>query len=123
MIVTPRHIERVDFFSSFPAYLKRIPNVEYIRPVEEAFVPVLKTKIDGIELDILFARLALKTIPEEQELRDGNLLKNLDEKSVRSLNGCRVTDDVSFIWFHLFYFTYILISRFFYLFQIMNHFD
>lgn len=69
--------------------------MEYVRPVEEAFVPVIKAKIDGIELDILFARLALKTIAEDQELKDGLLLKNLDEKSVRSLNGCRVTDDVS----------------------------
>lgn len=72
-----------------------MPNLEYIRPVEEAFVPLMKTKIDGIELDILFARLALKSIPEDQELRHGIVLKNLDEKSVRSLNGCRVTDDVS----------------------------
>lgn len=95
LIVTPRHIERVDFFATFATFLKKIPNVEYVRPVEEAFVPVIKTKIDGIELDILFARLALKTIPDDQELRDGILLKNLDEKSVRSLNGCRVTDDVS----------------------------
>ena len=48
----------------------------------------------GIELDILFARLALKNIPADQELRSGVLLKNLDERSVRSLNGCRVTDDI-----------------------------
>ncbi|KAJ6219252.1 hypothetical protein RDWZM_005064 [Blomia tropicalis] len=94
LIVCPRHIERVDFFSSFPPYLWKIPKIEYIRPVEEAFVPLMKTKIDGIELDILFARLALKSIPEDQELRDGYLLKNLDERSVRSLNGCRVTDDI-----------------------------
>jgi len=71
-----------------------IPNCEYVRPVEEAFVPVIKTKIEGIELDILFARLALKNIPQDQDLRDGSLLKNLDEKSVRSLNGSRVTDDI-----------------------------
>jgi poly(A) polymerase len=70
-------------------------NVEYIRPVEEAYVPVMKTKIDDIELDLLFSRLALKSIPYEQDLRDSSLLKNLDEKSVRSLNGCRVTEDVS----------------------------
>ena len=85
----------MDFFATFGTFLKKLPNVEYIRPVEEAFVPVMKTKVDGIELDILFARLALKTIPPDQELREGILLKNLDEKSVRSLNGCRVTDDVS----------------------------
>ncbi|KAH9391600.1 hypothetical protein TYRP_022780 [Tyrophagus putrescentiae] len=94
LIVCPRHIERSDFFATFSTFLRKIPHVEYVRPVEEAFVPVIKTKIDGIELDILFARLALKTIAEDQELKDGLLLKNLDEKSVRSLNGCRVTDDI-----------------------------
>lgn len=35
----------------------------------------------------MFARLALATIPEDINLRDESLLKNLDEKSVRSLNG------------------------------------
>nr|XP_027199186.1 poly(A) polymerase type 3-like isoform X2 [Dermatophagoides pteronyssinus] len=94
LIVVPRHIERVDFFATFPNHLKKIPKCEYVRSVEEAFVPVMKTKIDGIELDILFSRLALKNISEDQDLRDGTLLKNLDEKSVRSLNGCRVTDDI-----------------------------
>jgi poly(A) polymerase len=34
-----------------------------------------------------FARLALPTIPEEIDLRDETHLKNLDDKSVRSLNG------------------------------------
>ncbi len=42
---------------------------------------------DGIELDMLFARLALQIIPEDQDLRDESLLKNLDQKCVRSLNG------------------------------------
>lgn len=74
--------------------MKEQPNVEYVRTVEEAFVPVLKTKIDDIELDILFARLALKNIPPDQELKSIDLLKNLDQKCVRSLNGCRVTDDI-----------------------------
>lgn len=41
----------------------------------------------GIELDILFARLALREIPDNLDLSDDNLLKNLDEKSIRSLNG------------------------------------
>ena len=55
--------------------------------VEEAYVPVIKMAFDGIELDMLFARLALQIIPEEQDLRDEGLLKNLDQKCVRSLNG------------------------------------
>ena len=55
--------------------------------VEEAFVPVIKMEFDGIELDMLFARLALQVIPEHQNLRDESLLKNLDIKCIRSLNG------------------------------------
>lgn len=49
---------------------------------------------DGIEIDMLFARLLLKEIPDTMDLRDDSLLKNLDEKCVRSLNGCRVTDEI-----------------------------
>uniref|UniRef100_A0A8C9W4D5 polynucleotide adenylyltransferase n=1 Tax=Scleropages formosus TaxID=113540 RepID=A0A8C9W4D5_SCLFO len=62
--------------------------------VEEAFVPVIKLSFDGIEIDILFARLALQTIPESLDLRDDGLLKNLDIRCIRSLNGCRVTDEI-----------------------------
>jgi len=94
LLVVPRHIERTDFFSSLVELMSEQPNVEYVRTVEEAFVPVLKTKIDDIELDILFARLALKNIPSDQELRSIELLRNLEPKCVRSLNGCRVTDDI-----------------------------
>ena len=43
---------------------------------------------------MLFARLALQTIPENQDLRDDKLLKNLDLRCVRSLNGSRVTDEI-----------------------------
>jgi poly(A) polymerase len=38
-------------------------------------------------MDLLFARLALATIPEDLDLLDVNNLRNLDEKSVLSLNG------------------------------------
>ncbi|KAF8766742.1 Poly(A) polymerase gamma like protein [Argiope bruennichi] len=94
LCVAPRHIERTDFFSSFVELLRKQPEVQDLRAVEEAYVPVIKMTFDGIELDMLFARLALKDIPENQDLRDVSLLKNLDHKCVRSLNGCRVTDEI-----------------------------
>ena len=47
-----------------------------------------------LQMDLLFSRLALATIPSNLNLLDVNLLKNLDPQSVRSLNGCRVTDAI-----------------------------
>uniref|UniRef100_A0AAR2ISD2 Poly(A) polymerase n=1 Tax=Pygocentrus nattereri TaxID=42514 RepID=A0AAR2ISD2_PYGNA len=94
LCVAPRHVERTDFFSSFYEKLKEQEEVKDLRAVEEAFVPVIKLSFDGIEIDILFARLALQTIPENLDLRDDGLLKNLDIRCIRSLNGCRVTDEI-----------------------------
>lgn len=94
LCVAPRNIERTDYFTSFFELLKQQPEVTECRAVEEAFVPVIKMNFDGIEIDLLFARLALKEIPDNFDLRDDILLKNLDPKCVRSLNGCRVTDEI-----------------------------
>ncbi|XP_072032189.1 poly(A) polymerase beta-like isoform X2 [Amphiura filiformis] len=94
LCVAPRHIDRTDFFSSFVEIIKTRPETKDFRAVEEAFVPVIKTEFDGIEMDILFARLALQIIPENLDLTDNSLLRNLDQKCVRSLNGCRVTDEI-----------------------------
>lgn len=38
-------------------------------------------------MDFTMARLALSSIPDDLELKDDNLLRNLDERCVRSLNG------------------------------------
>ncbi|XP_006903537.1 PREDICTED: poly(A) polymerase alpha-like isoform X2 [Elephantulus edwardii] len=94
LCVAPRHVDRSDFFTSFYYKLKLQEEVKYLRAVEEAFVPVIKLCFDGIEIDILFARLALQTIPEDLDLQDTSLLRNLDIRCIRSLNGCRVTDEI-----------------------------
>lgn len=94
LCVAPRHVDRSDFFHSFVDLLRQQSEVKELRTVEEAFVPVIKMSFDGIELDMLFARLALQVIPEDEDLRDESLLKNLDIKCIRSLNGGRVTDEI-----------------------------
>ena len=76
----------VIFFSSFYK-LKLQEEVKDLRAVEEAFVKVIKLCFDGIGTDISFARFALQTIPEDLDLRDDSLLKNLDIRCIRSLNG------------------------------------
>jgi len=47
-----------------------------------------------MQIDMLFSRLALQIVPDDQDLRDDSLLKNLDIRCIRSLNGCRVTDEI-----------------------------
>lgn len=94
LCVAPRNVTREEFFTMFTDVLKKQTEVTECRAIEEAFVPVVKMNFDGIEIDLLFARLALKEIPEDFDLSNDNLLKNLDQKCVRSLNGCRVTDEI-----------------------------
>lgn len=56
-------------------------------------MPVINTKFMGIKIDFLFARLALARIEDNLVLHDSNLLKNLDERDVRSLGGESKTND------------------------------
>jgi poly(A) polymerase len=94
LLIAPRHIDRTDFFTTFVEFLRRQPEVCDLRAVEDAFVPVIKLTFDGIELDMLFARLALATIPDTLDLKDDKILLNLDQRCVRSLNGCRVANEI-----------------------------
>ncbi len=94
LCVAPRHVLREDYFGTFYELLKQQPEVSELRAVPDAFVPVIKMSYDGIEIDMTFARLALKEVPDNQQLDDPQLLRNLDQKCVRSLNGCRVTDEI-----------------------------
>ncbi|XP_053477466.1 poly(A) polymerase gamma isoform X3 [Ictalurus furcatus] len=97
LCVAPRHVERSDFFASFFEKLKQHDEIKDLRAVEDAFVPVIKFKFDGIEIDLLFARLALQSIPDNLDLRGDSLLRNLDIRCIRSLNGCRVTDEILYL--------------------------
>ena len=94
LCVVPRHIIREDYFSTFVEMLRVQDEVTDLRPVPDAFVPVIKFCFDGIDIDLVFARLALKEVDDQQDLSDPMLLRNLDQKCVRSLNGCRVTDEI-----------------------------
>ena len=95
LCVVPRHIERAEFFTSFYEVLKTQEDIKDLKAVPDAFVPVIKLTLDGIDIDLLFARLAFAELPEDLDLRDDQILKNLDHKCIRSLNGCRVTDEIS----------------------------
>lgn len=58
-------------------------------------------------MDILFARLALTRIPDDQKL-DDSVLKNADKETIRSLNGicCDITFEIYRYLFLIFFATF-----------------
>ncbi|KAH8862355.1 Poly(A) polymerase gamma [Schistosoma japonicum] len=96
LLVVPRFITREEFFSDFQTVLAENPNVEDLHAVVDAFVPVLKMKFMGVEIDLLFAQIDQMSIPENFSLCENTevLMRNMDERDVRSINGVRVTEDI-----------------------------
>nr|AZQ56677.1 poly A polymerase [Suhomyces emberorum] len=94
LVVVPKHITRNDFFEVFYELLKKRPELEEIAPVPDAFVPIIKLEFSGISIDLICAQLDISRVPKDLSLNDNNLLRNLDERDLRCLNGTRVTDQI-----------------------------
>ncbi|KAI8804867.1 Poly(A) polymerase central domain-containing protein [Cladochytrium replicatum] len=94
LCVAPKHVQREDFFDYIYDMLKARPEVTEITAVQDAFVPVINMVFSDISIDLVFTKLGLASVPDDLQLSDSNLLKNLDERCIRSLNGSRVTDEI-----------------------------
>lgn len=94
LVVVPKHVTREDFFTVFDSLLRERKELDEIAPVPDAFVPIIKIKFSGISIDLICARLDQPQVPLSLTLSDKNLLRNLDEKDLRALNGTRVTDEI-----------------------------
>ncbi|KAK9459342.1 Poly(A) polymerase central domain-containing protein [Lipomyces oligophaga] len=94
LIVVPKHVTRENFFDVFEKLLRKRPELDEIAAVPDAFVPIIKIKFSGISIDLICARLDIPQVPLSLTLEDKSLLRNLDEKDLRALNGTRVTDAI-----------------------------
>ncbi|KAF7153892.1 hypothetical protein RHSIM_Rhsim01G0213100 [Rhododendron simsii] len=111
LCVGPRHANRdEDFFGELYRMLADMSEIEELHPVPDAHVPVLKFKFSGVSIDLLYANVALWAVPEtfngvrvlsnhvhllqDLDISQDSVLQNVDEQTVRSLNGCRVTDQI-----------------------------
>ena len=93
LVVAPRHIDRdKHFFGELPDILRKTPGVKELTEVREAQVPVIKMKFEDVDIDMLFARVQLKEVGNDLELLHDDILRNCDIETIRSLNGCRVTE-------------------------------
>lgn len=68
------------------------PDVTNFVPVENAAVPILTFDWEGINIDLLFARLNASSIPVDFDIDDDAVLDGVDAATEKSLNGPRVTN-------------------------------
>jgi len=111
LALCPPTCTRADFFTSLVKFLREDVAIKDLHPIPSAFTPVIKFRLNGIQVDMLFGRVAesskllqfqqkrpsplLSTISMDQDrpeysIDDSDLL-GMDEAGVRSLNGARVT--------------------------------
>ena len=104
LCIGPRHLSRSeDFFGSefanfagsFYEVMKHHPGTDKIVAVPDAVVPELKLVFRGFEVDMAYASLpTFVSVPEDLDVCQTTILQNLDDASVKSLNGCRVADQL-----------------------------
>lgn len=94
LCVGPRHVSKEDFFTDLVPLLAKQEGISELHAVPDAYVPVVTMEFEGIQIDLLYARLAYSVITEDLDILDENNLRNVDDETARSLNGPRVADQV-----------------------------
>ncbi|KAH9665671.1 nuclear poly(A) polymerase 4 [Citrus sinensis] len=95
LCVGPSYVSREeDFFFILHNILAEMEEVTELQPVLDAHVPVMKFKFDGLSIDLLYASISRLVVREDLDISDMSVLYDVDEPAGRSLNGCRVADQI-----------------------------
>lgn len=112
ILVVPNVCTKQDFFGTIPTAIddsdpeeqnlrdpnslaeriRRHPDVTNFVPIEGAAVPVLTFDWEGVNIDLLFARLNTASVPPGFDIDNDAVLDGVDSGTEKSLNGPRVTN-------------------------------
>jgi poly(A) polymerase len=112
ILVVPNVCTKQDFFGTFTTVdenndpeqqhlrdpdslaerIRRHPDVTNFVPIEGAAVPVLTFDWEGVNIDLLFARLNTASVPPGIDIDNDAVLDGVDSGTEKSLNGPRVTN-------------------------------
>ena len=109
ILVAPNMCTRTDFFGevleekddgtptrrdpySLAERIRLHPDVTNFVPVEGAAVPILTFDWEGVNIDLLFARLNSASVPATLDIDHDAVLDGVDSATEKSVNGPRVTN-------------------------------
>jgi poly(A) polymerase len=108
ILVAPNMCTRQDFFGavleeredgtvvrdpeSLAERIRAHPDVTNFVPVEGAMIPLLTFDWEGVNIDLLFARLNSASVPASLDIDNDVVLDGVDSATEKSLNGPRVTN-------------------------------
>ncbi|XP_029963589.1 poly(A) polymerase type 3-like [Salarias fasciatus] len=92
--VGPGFVQRHHFFSSFCRKLAANKEVTDMLAFEKAHVPVMKLTYKGEKMDLVYVQYPEDSVPETVDLMDDDLVRGLDPRCVRSLNGYRDSQQI-----------------------------
>ncbi|KAJ1495940.1 Poly(A) polymerase central domain-containing protein [Baffinella frigidus] len=95
LCIVPSHVSRDVFMEDVPGVLASLPGVTKLHCLPEAFVPVIKFEMNGVDVDLGVAQMPYDSIPLDLDISEDEHLKLIpDPKDVTCLNGPRVTCEI-----------------------------
>ncbi len=98
LVVCPSNVTIEDFFSTFPEILQKMApagSISELKLKPDAFAPIITLKYNGVDLDLLFGRIAIHNqIKKDLVMTTPDLLRGLNDQEVRQLNGVRVAEEM-----------------------------
>lgn len=91
VLIAPDRITRDHFFTTLVERLRGEPWITQLDMIRDARVPIIAMKADGIDIDLSFGTIKRMQVPE---VITDDILRGLDETSVRSCNAVRVASAV-----------------------------